>query len=84
MKITFKELKHRFTSRTPDFWREVRKKMLQAAGAFGALGGGLLTIDKLPLWVYTMAENFVKVGLIGPLIIAFVVSFTVDDSNGKS
>lgn len=79
MKITWKLLVERFTSPTPAFWRKVRKRLLQFAGSCGTLGGGLLTVDGLPEWLNITASYLVQIGFVGPLIIAFVVSFTCED-----
>ena len=78
-----RELWDRFHAPTPIFWKKVRTKMLIMSASLAGLGAGLMNVSDLPEWVNLFAEYSIKIGAVAPLLVAFMASLTVDNSEGK-
>ena len=76
-----KELISRFKAPTPLLFKRIRVAMISMAGAFGAFGVTVKSMEDLPGWVYKIGTDSMVLSVILPLIAALLVSFTVDNKD---
>jgi hypothetical protein len=64
-----KKLIKRWKMDTPDFW----KKVIYGGVAIGGIGGGLLLVEGLPLFLYELAKGMSTIGATSAVIAKFTV-----------